>query len=145
MTIICYQVFPSGRFRFQYQLINLVWVSFDFFSFSWSLAIYFFVALYSCICSYPKILRNVFYLQLFASLKLKLQSICFICTTWKHKKSMEQQRHRACKLKAKWKQKTKNESKSTPHSNWPRVLLFDLAHKQYNGIIRECKRKISCH
>ena len=32
-------------FGFQYQLINLVWFSFDFISFSWSLTICFFVAL----------------------------------------------------------------------------------------------------
>ena len=32
-------------FRFQHQLINLVWLYFDFFSFSWSLTICFFVAL----------------------------------------------------------------------------------------------------
>ena len=29
----------------------------------------------------------------------------------------------------------------TSHSNWPRVLLFDLAHKQCNGII---KRWLHC-
>ena len=34
--------FLQVGFRFQYQLINLDWLSFDFFSFS------FFVALYSC-------------------------------------------------------------------------------------------------
>ena len=39
-------------FRFLYQLINLVWLSFDFFSFSWSLTISFFVALYFCVHSY---------------------------------------------------------------------------------------------
>ena len=44
------------------QLINLVCLSFDFFSFSCSLTIYFFVVLYSCVCSYSKISRNVFYL-----------------------------------------------------------------------------------
>ena len=49
-------------FRFQYQLINLVWLSFDFFSFIWSLSIGFFVALYFCVSSCPKISRNVFYL-----------------------------------------------------------------------------------
>ena len=54
--------FLQVGFRFQYQLIYLVWLSFDFFSFSWSLTIYFFVALYSCVCSCPKISRNVFYL-----------------------------------------------------------------------------------
>ena len=35
------------EFRFQYQLINLVWPSFDLFSFSWSLTICFLVALCS--------------------------------------------------------------------------------------------------
>ena len=38
-------------FRFQNQFINFVSPSFDFFSFSWSLTICFFVALYSCVCS----------------------------------------------------------------------------------------------
>ena len=41
--------FLQVGFRFQYQPINLVWLSFDFFSFSWSLTICFFVALYSCV------------------------------------------------------------------------------------------------
>ena len=41
--------FLQVGFRFQYQL-NFFWLSFDFFSFSWSLTIYFFVALYSCVC-----------------------------------------------------------------------------------------------
>ena len=29
-----------------------------------------------------------------------------------------------------------NQNQVTSHSNWPRVLLFDLAHKQCNGIIK---------
>ena len=76
MTIICYQV-----------LVSL----FYFFSFSWSLTIYFFVALYSCVCSCPKISQNVFYLQLFTFLVLILQSTCFTRSTWKRKQTMEQQ------------------------------------------------------
>ena len=60
-------------FRFQYQLSNLVWLSFDFFSFSWSLTICFFVALYSRSCSCPKTSRKVFYLWLFTFLVLILQ------------------------------------------------------------------------
>ena len=44
--------FLQFGFRFQYQLINFVWFSFDFMSFSWTLTICFFVALYACICSY---------------------------------------------------------------------------------------------
>ena len=36
-----------------------------------------------------------------------------------------------------WTNKIKTKTKpSTSHSNWPRVLLFDLAHKQCNGIIK---------
>ena len=52
--------FLQVGFRCQYQLINCVWLSFDFFSFSWSLTICFFVALYSFVCSFPKISRNFF-------------------------------------------------------------------------------------
>ena len=84
-----------STFFFQYQLINLVWLSTDFFPLSWkqprpqsyfkiwktffslsssskkdvlgsrlswSLTICFFGALYSWVCSCPKISRNVFYL-----------------------------------------------------------------------------------
>ena len=44
---------------------------------------------------------------------------------------MEQQLYRACE-QTKSKQK---HNQATSHSNWPRVLLFNLAHKQWNGII----------
>ena len=62
--------------------------------------------------------------------KLILQSTCFICKSWK------------CKL---WNSNCtvhvseRNQNKQnqiTSRSNWPRVLLFDLAHKQCNGIIK---------
>ena len=111
--------FLQVGFRFQYQLINLVWLSFDFFSFSSSSTIWFFVALYSFVCNCSKISRIVFYLQLFTFLVLILQSTCFICTTWKRKqtKSKQEQNH------------------VMSHSNWPRVLLFDLAHKKCSDII----------
>ena len=42
--------FLQVGFCFQYQLINLVWLFFDFFSFNWSLTTSFFVALYSLLC-----------------------------------------------------------------------------------------------
>ena len=54
--------FLQVRYHFQYQLINLVCLSFDFFPFSWSLIVCFFMALYSCVCGCPKISQNVFYL-----------------------------------------------------------------------------------
>ena len=57
------RTFPQVSFRFQYQPINLVWLSFDFFYLAEASLLYLlFVALYSCVCSCPKISRNVFYL-----------------------------------------------------------------------------------
>ena len=65
-------------------------------------------------------------------LVLILQSTCFICTSWKRKQTTEQQPHHVSEqTKSKQKQ---NEVMS--HSNWPRVVLFDLAHRQCNGIIK---------
>ena len=43
-------------------LPNLVWLSFDFFLFSWSLTICFFVVSYSCVCSCRKISHNYFFI-----------------------------------------------------------------------------------
>ena len=45
---------------------------------------------------------------------------------------MEQPLHRACE-RTKSKQK---QNQVMSDSNWPRVLLFDLAHKQFSGIIK---------
>ena len=87
--------FLQVGFRLQYQLINLAWLFFEFFSFSGSLTFCRFILL--CV-QLPKqcyeiaqtMLRNVFYLWLFIFLVLILQSACFICTTWKRKQTIEQ-------------------------------------------------------
>ena len=50
-----FRSFLQVSFRFQYQFINLVLLSFDLSSFRWSHTICFFVPLYSCVCSCPKI------------------------------------------------------------------------------------------
>ena len=50
--------FLQVGFCFQYHLINLVWLFFDVFLFSWSFTTCFFVALYSCVYSCTKISRN---------------------------------------------------------------------------------------
>ena len=45
---------------------------------------------------------------------------------------MEQQLHREC-------ERTKSNQKQnqlTSHSNLPRILLFDLSHKTWNGIMK---------
>ena len=135
MTVICYQVFRSFflvSFRFQHQLINLAWLSCDFISFSWSRTVCFFVALYSCMCSFPKISQNVFYLWLSTILVVILQSTCLIYKTWKRKQIMEQQLQRTFE----WTKSKQKQNKVTSNSSSPRVLLFDLAHKQCNGIIK---------
>ena len=85
---------------------------------------------YSCVFSW-QISQNVFYLEWFTSLVLILESTCFIYTTWNLRETMEQQPHHACE-QTKPKQK---QDQVTLHSNWPRGLLFDLNHKQCNGII----------
>ena len=59
--------FVQVSFRFQYHFVNLVWLSFDFFSFSWSFTICFFVALYSCEFHCPKISRNATIIHIFST------------------------------------------------------------------------------
>ena len=71
---------------------------------SWSLPIYFFVTLHSRVCKCPKISQNVFSKKVF--LELILQSICFICITWKRKQTMDQQPPSECE----W---TKSNKKTT--------------------------------
>ena len=76
--------------RFQYQ------ISFGFFSLSWSLTICFFVALYSCVCSCPKILRNIFYLLLFIIIHIFSTHIAinlFYLHNLKKEQTMEQHPH----------------------------------------------------
>ena len=161
--------FPQVVFRFQYQLINLVWLSIDLFLFSWSQSypqsnfkklktsflsfsynkkvrwgqdwaesplstICFLVALYSLVCSYKKKQENLFFFfkKKKRFLVLILQWTCFICLSWKRKQTMEQQPHRTCE----WTKPNKSKKRVTSHSNWPRILLFDLTHKQCNGIIK---------
>ena len=63
-----------------------------------------------------------------------LQSTCFICITWKRKQIIDQQPHCACGERTK---SNKNKiNKTTSYSKRPCVLLFALAHKQCNGIIK---------
>ena len=72
MTIYVIRSFLQIGFCFQYQFINFVWLSFDFFSFNWSHTLCFFMALYSCVCSCPRISWNVIYLWLFTFVVLIL-------------------------------------------------------------------------
>ena len=137
MTIICYiRSFLQPGFRFQYQLINLVWLSFYFFSFSWSLSICISAALYSCVCSCPKILRNylLFIIIHIFSTHFAI-NLGFFWVFWhklKTSKTMDQQPDITCEgTKSKQKQ-----NQVTSHSNWPRALLFDLAHRKCNGIMK---------
>ena len=127
-------------FCFQYQLINLVWLSFDFFSFRWSqyrpqssfLKI---KTLFSPFSYIEKMrwsqvwaeasLSAFWWLYIFVCavkisrnvfsekifLMLILQSACFVCITWKGKQTMEQQPHRSCK----WTESNKSKKIKSRH------------------------------
>ena len=68
--------FLQVGFCFQYQLSNLIWLPFGFFSFSWSLNIYFFVALECAVVQ--KCHKMSFIYKLFTFLVLILQSTCYL-------------------------------------------------------------------
>ena len=121
MTIYIMRSFLQVGFRFQYPFINFVWLSFDFFPFSWSVTIYFFVALYSCVCSCSK---NAFYLKLFTFLVLILLLTCFAPIDNVNK--LEQQPHCACV-------ETKSKQKQNQVTS-----LFDLAHKHAIVSLNDC-------
>ena len=124
--------FLQVGFRFQYQPINLVWLSFDFFSFSWSLTISFFVVLWSCVCKYPKMSRDKYificihiFSTHFAINLLYLHNL----KTWAN--------YGTTTSPCMWTNEIKTKTKlSMSRSNWSRVILFDLVHKQCNGIIK---------
>ena len=68
--------FLQVGFCFQYQLTDLVWLSINSFciylkqissKLNWTRTMYFFVALYSCVWSCPKISRNAFFKEVFFS------------------------------------------------------------------------------
>ena len=56
---------------------------------------------------------------------------------WKSKRTVHVNERNQSKTKTRSKSKQK-QNQATSHSNWPRVALFDLAHKQCNGIIKGC-------
>ena len=70
------RTFLQVGFRCQYQTINLVWLFFDFFSFSWS---HTFISpsswLYTLVCAVVKKYQEMSFVYNYS------QSTCFICTT----------------------------------------------------------------
>ena len=83
--------------HFQYQLIDLVWLSFDFFSFNWSFTICFCVAcLYSCVSKLSKCITKCLLFIFIHILVVIFTSACFLSTNWKRKQITKQQPHRAC-------------------------------------------------
>ena len=111
MTIMCYQVLPSGRFSFlesttRWSCLAFLWLLFIALNPHYLLFCGF--ILY-CVQSSKNITKYSFFNMFSAHFAISLLAI------------FAQQPHRACK-------RTK--------SNWPRVVLFHLAHKQWNGIIK---------
>ena len=121
--------FLQVGFRFQYQLVHLVWLSFDFFSFNWSFTICFFVTLYSFVSSCPKISRILFIVIHFFS--------TYFATNLFYLHNLKTQANYGITIPpCMWMNEIKTKtSLITSHSNWPRVLLFDLTHKLCKGII----------
>ena len=83
-------------FHLQYQLINFVCLSSDFFSFTWSLTICLCVALYSCVVQKYHEMSFICNYSYFKYI-LILQSTSLISTTWKLKQTIEEQPRRAFK------------------------------------------------
>ena len=71
------------------------------------------------------ITKCLLFIILHIFLLLILQSTCSICITWKLKPW-----NNSCTLFV------NEQNQVTSHSNWPRVLLFDVAHKQCNDVIK---------
>ena len=124
MLIICYQVLLSDRLSFSLWTDSLILSGFPLASFhSAKASLSAFSWLYTLVRAVVQKYHEMSFL-----LKLLNATTCFICKTWKFK----QQPHRACeRTKSKWKQ-----NQITSHSNRPCVLLFNLAHKQCNDIIK---------
>ena len=91
MTIYVFRSFLQVAFRFQYQLVHLVWLSFDFFSLSWCLTICFFVALYSGVCSCVHKMSFIYNYSHFQYL------FCYQTVFFPQRiQTVEQQPHRGC-------------------------------------------------
>ena len=132
MIIICYQVLPSVGFCFQYQLINLAWLSFYFFLFSWSLTIYFFVQLHKSI---TKCLLFII---------IHIFSTHFGISHFFLHNFKTQTNYGTVTAPCMWTTKKKKKNQVTSHSNCPRVLLLDLVYKHCNSIMGFIKGWLHC-
>ena len=117
---------------FQYQNINLAWLSHDLFSFRWNLIFF-----YGFTLLYVQLSKNITKCLLFITIHI-FSTHCFICTIEKVNKLWNNMwtvhvNKRIQKKNMKQKQQQKKQVKS--RSNWPHALLFDLAHKQCIVII----------
>ena len=121
--------FQTG-FRFQYQLINLVWLSFDFFHLAEASLLY--LLLRGFIFLRVQLSENIKKCLLFIVIPIFSTHFAInlsFCTTWKSKQTTEQLRYRAYK-RTKSKQK---QNQVTSHSNWPHVSLnYDSALWRHN-------------
>ena len=165
MTIIRYQVFPSVRLSF-FSINSLISSGFPLASFhlaepkletgtilknwkplfrlpliakrcsgpmlSWSLNICFFVAEYFYVCSCPKISQNIFsftFIYMFsAHFGINLFYLHNLKTQTNYATTTARTMHVNDRIQ--------NKNKILSYSNWACFLLFDLARKQCNGIIK---------
>ena len=98
------------------------WVEVVLSTFSW---------LYLLVCAVVQKYHEKLFLK-----KFFLHSFCnqpVFCITWKRKRTMKEQ----CTVHVNERNQTKTkENKVASHSNWSRILLFDLVYKKCSGIIK---------
>ena len=124
---------PSFRSVFVFSINSLIFSGFSLTSFHLAEAsLSAFSWLYTLRCAVVRKSHGVSFIYNYSYFYYSFcKSTYFICTTWKHKQTMEQQPNRACEGK-----KSKQKQNHASHSNWPRALLFNSAHKKCNGIIK---------
>ena len=150
-------------FCFQYQLINLAWLSTDFFPFSWiqprpqsyfkKVKTSFLPSSYSekvcwgqgwaeswlsafswlhiLVCAVVQKYYEIFFIYNFSHF---WYAFCNQPDLFAHLENVNKLWNN--NLTVHVNERNQNKNKATSRSNWPRVLLFDVAHKQCNGVIK---------
>ena len=81
-------LFFRSALRFQYQLMNLFWLSFDFFSLSWSFTICFFVAfIFLCVLLYKNITKCFLFVFIHIFSTYFAVNLFYYYTAWKRKQT----------------------------------------------------------
>ena len=121
---------PSFRpaFVFSVNSSKLSGFSFDFFSFSWSFTIYFFMASYSCMCA---VVQNITNCLLFIIIHIFSTHFCNQPVLFAQLENVNKLWNNNLTMNVNERFKNKNKTKSR------HIQIDDLAHKKCNGIIKD--------